>query len=253
MIEDPLFYLVAIPAILIVGISKGGMGGGLGIVAVPMMSLVISPAQAAAILLPILCVMDLFALWGFRGVYDRANLRLLLPAAFVGIAVGTLTYSHLSEAHIKLIVGLTSLLFAANWLLQRLGTQRLEARNAGPVAGRLLGALAGFTSFSVHAGGPPVDMYLLPQRLDKSLFVGTTVIFFTAVNYAKLAPYAWLGLLNTDNLVTSLGLMILAPVGIRLGLWLHHRIRDESFYALCYALLLVAGLKLSIEGAEGLL
>jgi len=84
MIEDPLFYLVAIPAILIVGISKGGMGGGLGIVAVPMMSLAIPPAQAAAILLPILCVMDLFALWGFRGVYDRANLRILLPAAFAG-------------------------------------------------------------------------------------------------------------------------------------------------------------------------
>jgi len=96
-------------------------------------------------------------------------------------------------------------------------------------------------------------MYLLPQRLDKSLFVGTTVIFFTAINYAKLAPYAWLGLLNTDNLGTSLVLMILAPVGIRLGLWLHHRIRDESFYTLCYALLLIAGLKLSIEGAEGLL
>lgn len=252
MIEDPLFYLVAVPAILIVGLSKGGMGGGLGVVAVPMMSLAIPPAQAAAILLPILCVMDLFALWGFRGVYDRTNLRILLPAALLGVATGALSYNALSEGDIKLMVGLTALLFAANWLIRQLGGLELKATSARPIAGRFFGALAGFTSFSVHAGGPPVDMYLLPQRMDKSLFVGTTVIFFTVVNYVKLVPYAWLGLLDTGNLSTSLGLMILAPIGIYLGIWMHRRVRESWFYLLCYGLLLVAGLKLSIEGAASL-
>ncbi len=253
MITDPLFYLFAVPAILIVGLSKGGMGGGLGMVAVPMMSLSVPPAQAAAIMLPILCVMDLVGVWGFRGVYDRANLCILLPAALLGIGVGALSFEYLSEAHIKLLVGVLALVFTANGVIRRLGGRLLPARAPNPLVGRLLGGLAGFTSFSVHAGGPPLDMYLLPQRLDKSLFVGTTIIFFTVVNYAKLVPYAWLGLLDATNLSTSLVLVGLAPVGVYLGIYLHRRISDGWFYLFVYALLAVAGLKLAYEGLLGLL
>jgi uncharacterized membrane protein YfcA len=253
MLTDPLFYLVAIPALLIMGISKGGLGGGLGIVSVPLMSLVIAPSQAAAIMLPILCVMDGFALWGFRGQYDKANLRTILPAALLGIGVGAATYSYLSDSHIRLMVGLIALVFSLNWLYHRWRGNALLAQPQNRVKGWILGAVSGFTSFSVHSGGPPLDMYLLPQRLPKGIFVGTTIIFFTVANYTKLIPYSLMGLLDTTNLMTSLSLIILAPIGVRLGMLLHHRMTDGWFYWLCYCLLLVAGIKLSWDGASALL
>jgi len=253
MPTDPLFYLAVIPAVLIMGIAKGGMGGGLGVVSVPLMSLVMPPTQAAAILLPILCVMDLFALWGFRGLYDRNNLKTLLPAALFGILVGTVSFRYLEEAHIKLIVGFIAVVFTLNWLIKRLNGRTQPAKPARAWLGRLFGSVAGFTSFSVHAGGPPLDMYLLPQQLHKSVFVGTTVVFFTVVNYVKLIPYAWLGLFDTRNLTTSLGLIVLAPLGIWMGIYMHRRISEGWFYALCYGLLLVSGVKLSVDGMTALM
>ncbi len=252
MITDPLFYLAAIPAVLIVGISKGGLGGGLGILAVPIMALVIHPLQAAAIMLPILCVMDLVGLWGFRGRYDRANLKIILPAAILGIIIGALSFRYLSEHHIKLLIGVIALTFTINYWYKKWRKTPAKVRSADPLHGGFWGTLAGFTSFSVHAGGPPINIYLLPQKLDKTLFAGTTVIFFAVVNYFKLIPYAWLGLLQIDNLSTSLVLVALAPVGVYLGMYLHHRINEFWFYVVCYGLLFVTGVKLTYEGVIGL-
>jgi uncharacterized membrane protein YfcA len=250
LISDPLFYFLAVPIVLLVGVGKGGFGGGIGLVAVPALSLVIPLAQAAGILLPILCVMDLFALAAYRGQYSAVNLRRLLPAALVGIAMGALAFGTLDERWLRMIVGAIAVAFALPWLIgvaQRRG-QAPAARSAGPLSGVFWGAAAGFTSTLAHAGGPPVAVYLLPQKLPPTLFVGTTVIFFTVVNYTKLIPYAWLGQLRTENLLTSLVLLPLAPLGIRLGRWLHDRLDDVLFYRISYVLLLITGLKLVSEG-----
>jgi uncharacterized membrane protein YfcA len=252
LITDPLFYLLAIPAVLIVGISKGGLGGGLGLIAVPLMALAISPFQAAAILLPILCVMDLVSLWGFRGRYDRANLKILLPAAILGLGIGALSFQYLTATHIKLLIGSIALVFTLNFGINKLRKRSPEKTLADPLKGSLWGTLAGFTSFSVHAGGPPMNIYLLPQQLDKTLFAGTTVIFFAVVNFIKLVPYSLLGLLDTENLMTSLMLVIFAPIGVYTGIWLHKRINDTWFYLLCYGLLFLTSLKLLGEAARDL-
>tara|TARA_R110001583_G_scaffold41161_2_gene131028 strand:+ start:7861 stop:8628 length:768 start_codon:yes stop_codon:yes gene_type:complete len=244
LITDPLFYLFAIPAVLIVGISKGGLGGGLGLIAVPLMALVIPPFQAAAILLPILCVMDLVSMWGFRGRYDSRNLKILLPGAILGIGLGALTFQYLSETHIKLIIGVIALLFTLNFGINKLRKRSPKKTSADPIKGSLWGTLAGFTSFSVHAGGPPMNIYLLPQQLDKTLFAGTTVIFFAVINFVKLVPYSLLGLFESDNLMTSLALVIFAPIGVFTGIWMHKRINDTWFYLICYGLLFLTSLKI---------
>jgi uncharacterized membrane protein YfcA len=253
LITDPFFYLAAIPAVLIVGISKGGFGGGLGLIAVPMMALVISPAQAAAIMLPILCIMDLFALWGFKGNFDRKNLRVLLPAAGVGIIIGALSFHLLNESHIKLLIGIMTLAFCLNWLRQNLFHPEIIAKPASTGRGSFWGTLAGFTSFSVHAGGPPLNFYLLPQQLEKRVFVSTAIIFFAVINYLKLIPYSLLGLLPEGNLMTSLVLIPLAPLGVKLGIYLHDRINTTLFFRLCYLFLFVTGFKLSWDGLQSML
>lgn len=253
MILDPYFYLVAIPAVLIVGISKGGFGGGLALVGVPILALVISPTQAAGILLPILCVMDLFALWGFRGKFDKKNLMILLPAAAIGVGVGAWTFRYLNEDHIKLMVGVVTLSFCINWLIQTVRKVELAIKPATTSRGLFWGMISGFTSFSVHAGGPPLNFYLLPQRLDKTLFVGTTVVFFALVNFIKLVPYAYIGLLPTGNLATSLVLIPLAPLGVKLGLYLHSRIDTNLFFLFIYLFLFITGFKLIYDAISAMI
>jgi uncharacterized membrane protein YfcA len=246
LVADPLFYLLAVPVVLIVGISKGGFGGGVGMIAVPLLSLAVPLPRAAAVLLPILCVMDLFAVRAYRGELSRPDLHRLIPGAITGIGLGAFAFGVFEERWLRVTVGAIAVAFSADWALglSRSRGRPREARPPGAAAGTFWGLVAGFTSTLAHAGGPPVSLYLLPRRLHPTLYVGTTVVVFTIINYVKLIPYAWLGQLRADNLATSLVLLPLAPLGVRLGRWLHDRVDETGFYRIVYGLLLLTGLKL---------
>jgi uncharacterized protein len=252
LIADPWFYAAAVPAVLLVGMSKGGFGGGLGMTAVPLMALVISPIQAAGILLPVLCLMDLLAMWQYRGLWIWPELRILLPASLAGIAAGALSFGYLSEDLIRLIVGVIALVFTLHYLHNKWRSPEAGLPDFPRAVGLLGGGVAGFTSFIAHAGGPPVNMYLLRRSLGRTQFVATTVLFFAVVNYVKLIPYAWLGQFDTGNLTTSLVLAPLAPFGIAIGVWLHRRVSDRLFFGVVYVLLFCVGLKLIYDGSGAL-
>lgn len=242
------FYVVAALAILITGIAKGGFGQGSGGIAVPLMSMFILPAEAAGIMLPILCAMDIFSVHAYRRLWSREHLKIMLPGAVVGIALGAAAFGALPVNGIRLLLGIISVTFALNqWL--RL-TERIAARFAagrgppGAAAGVFWGAVSGFTSTLAHAGGPPYAIYMLAQRVDKTLFVGTSAVFFLIVNYAKLVPYYFLGQLNAGNLTTALLFSPLVPLGVWIGVFLHRRMSQRTFFNLSYSLLLATGLKL---------
>jgi len=253
LLSDPWFFAVAIPAVVLFGISKSGFGGAFGAISVPIMALAISPVQAAAILLPILCLMDLLGLWAYRGKWVRSELRILLPAALLGIGIGTALFEYMNADVIRLIIGAVALLFAVHYWNQGVSPGQEQARVLPPAAGIISAGVAGFTSFVAHAGGPPLSMYLLRRSLDKTEFVATTVVFFAVVNYTKLLPYAWLGQLSTDNLTASLLLAPFAPLGIAIGMWLHKRISERLFFRAACAFLLAVALKLIGDGIRGLL
>jgi uncharacterized membrane protein YfcA len=253
LLSDPWFFAVAIPAVVLFGISKSGFGGAFGAISVPIMALAISPVQAAAILLPILCLMDLLGLWAYRGKWVRSELRILLPAALLGIGIGTALFEYMNADIIRLIIGAIALVFAIHYWTQSTDPRREQARALPPAAGIVSAGLAGFTSFVAHAGGPPLSMYLLRRSLDKTEFVATTVVFFAVVNYTKLLPYAWLGQLSADNLTASLLLAPFAPVGIVTGMWLHKRISERLFFRAACVFLFAVALKLIGDGVRGLL
>jgi uncharacterized membrane protein YfcA len=253
LITDPWFYAVAIPAVLLFGIAKGGFGGGLGTAAVPLMALVISPLQAAAILLPILCVMDLVALWKFRGKWVWPELRVLLPASLIGILVGALLFGYMSASVVRLIVGAVAIAFTTHHWVSKSRAHGVPLPTFPRSYGLLGGSIAGFTSFVAHSGGPPISMYLLRRPLNRTDFAATTIVFFAVVNYVKLIPYTWLGQFDTANLATSAALVILAPIGVLTGSWLHARISDRFFFAFVYVLLFAVGAKLVFDGVGGLL
>lgn len=170
-------------------------------------------------------------------------MKILVPAALLGIGIGTLTFSYLNEAAVKLIIAAIAILFTLDHWLR--GT-KVSTTGVAPRVGKgtVLGTLAGFTSFVAHAGGPPLAVFLLPQKMDKSVFVGTTVMLFIIVNYVKLIPYAMLGQFDASNLGTSLLFVPLALFGTWLGLWAHNKVSVTLFYRVCYSLLFLTGLKL---------
>ncbi len=242
MIDDPRFWLAAVPGVLLFGISKGGFAGGFGIVTVPLMALAVSPVQAAAILLPILLVMDVGAVIAYRGTWDRKLMKVLLPAGLLGTLIGTATFRLLSADAIKLLLGAIAIAF----VLYRVLRQGASSAPAPPsvAKGAFWATLSGLTSFVAHAGGPPLSVYLLPLRLPPTLLVGTVVMLFAVLNWSKVLPYWWLGLFSAQNFATSAALMPVGLAGVALGVWLHRRVNETLFYRLVYTFLLLTGLKL---------
>lgn len=245
MIHDPWFYAVAIPAVLLMGLSKSGFGAGFGALAVPLMALAVPVPQAAAIMLPLLAVMDGFGLAALWRERDRALIRLLVPAGLVGTVLGTVLFGWLSAPVVAGVVGALTLVFLA---IRRFFPPRADAPPPPRWLGWLTGITSGFTSFVAHAGGPPVGFYVLPLKLAPVVFTATMSVFFAAINASKWVPYAWLGLIDLRNMATALVLMPLAPLGVWLGVKLVRRIPQRLFYGLFELGMLLTGLKLLWDG-----
>ena len=244
-ITDPFFYAVAVPAVLLMGISKSGFGAGFGSLAVPLMALAITVPQAAAILMPVLLLVDLLGLAAFRHRFDRSLLKFLLPFGIIGTVVGTLLFKVLDSHWVAGIVGGCTLLFLAQRLL-------FPPRPDSPPPPKWLGAvlttLSGFTSFVAHAGSPPLNAYVIPLRLAPMTFTATMAFFYFVINLSKWIPYAWLGLLDAQNMSTSLVLLPLAPVGVWMGVRVAKRINPILFYRLIYFGMFLTGCKLLWDG-----
>ncbi len=247
---DPIFYVAAIPAVVLLGLSKGGFSG-LSSLAMPLFALAISPVKAAAIMLPILIVQDWVSVWAFRRDFELRNLAILVPGAVVGVAAGWLLAARVDEQAVRLAVGLISVGFVVFMLLRdRLASGAATQATVPP--GLFWGAVAGFTSFVSHTGAPPVMIYMLPQKLTPRIFAGTSAILFAIINLLKVWPYFALGQFSRDNLSASASLLPVAVVATFAGVWLVRRVSAERFYGAVLALTFIVGVKLIWDGAWGL-
>jgi uncharacterized protein len=248
--SDPVTLLAGLAAVTLVGLSKGGLGGAFALMGVPVLALVMPPVQAAALLLPLLLMMDAVSLWAWRGIFDRATLRAMLPAAAVGIGVGWLTAAVTPDGLVRLIVGLVALGF----VLRTLRPGRTDAvRPPRTISAWFWGGVAGFTSFVAHAGGPPYQVHTLPLRLDPKVYTGTAVIFFAVVNVVKVIPYAALGQLDARTLLSAALLLPPAIVAVLAGAALVRRMRPAVFYPFMIGMIALVGLRLVFDGVRGLL
>lgn len=247
---DGLFWLLAIVATLMVGASKGGLPL-VGMLSVPLMALYISPVTAAGLLLPIYILSDMYGLWLYRKNYDRRNIFILVPAAALGIAIGWATASITDENWVKLLVGVIGLAYCVDAVLK--ARAKLPPKPADLPRGLFWGAITGFTSFVSHAGAPPYQMYVLPQRLDKMVYAGTSTIVFALVNLMKLPPYWLLGQVNTGSLKIC---AMLAPVAL-FGAWLGYRLTlilpEKIFFRAVELALFLVSLKLIYDALPHIL
>ena len=249
IITDPLFYLLAIPAILALGLGKGGFAG-IGMISTPLLALTMPPLQAAAILLPILLIQDAISVWVYRREWSAWNLKVLVPGSVVGVAAAWLFAAYVPNAYVEVAVGATGVSFALYTWLGKVPAQ--PQRPSVPV-GMFWGSLAGFTSTIIQVGAPPYQVHILPQRLDKLTLIGTTIIFFALVNVMKLVPYFALGQFSPRTLATSVVLLPFAIAANFLGLWLARRTPTELFYKIAYLLVFIISLGLIWQGTAAIL
>jgi uncharacterized membrane protein YfcA len=245
LITDWHFYAAAVPAVLLMGIGKSGFGAGMGALAVPLMALTVTVPEAAAILMPLLFLADVLGMAAFRKDFDKALLKFLIPFALLGVVIGTLLFKVLDSHLVAGIVGLFTLWFLAQRLLfPPTANSPLPPKWLGMV----LATTSGFTSFVAHAGGPPVNAYVIPLRLSPVRFTATMAFLFFVVNLSKWIPYAWLGLLDLRNMSTSLVLLPIVPIGVWIGVRLARRMSPVLFYRLLYGGMFLTGVKLVWDG-----
>lgn len=252
LLTDPWFYATALPAVALYGFSKGGFAG-VSLLSLPLMSLVMSPVQAAAILLPVLLVQDAVTVMSFRKTWDLTTLTYLMPGALVGIVLGWLTASVVPQGTIRFAVGVIALLFCLNsWFL---APRRAAAISGGAThpphawapAG-LLGTACGYASFVVHAGSPPFLFYAVPRVASKEMLAGTMAVMFAIINVLKVPPYFGLGQFTATNLTAAAVLLPMAVIANLGGVWLVRRIAPVLFFQVITVLTFVVGIVLIVQG-----
>ena len=240
-----IFFLTVVPAIILFGIAKSGLGGSIALISIPLMTISMPLTTALGIILPILIFSDFIATYKYRKEFDIETLKLIVPFAAIGIFIGSLTFSYFSEELLKFIIGLMGFLFAGHYFFFKKNKEAKSEKNF--LKGGICSAVAGFTSFSVHAGGPPTSIYLLPLRMKKEIYVGTRIIFFTFVNLIKLPLYINLSMMNFETFKQSLILFPVALIGILIGYQLLKIIEEKLFYNILYALIFVTSSKLILD------
>lgn len=243
MPTDPLFYALALPAIVLLGLSKGGFVG-VGALALPILALVMSPVQAAAVMLPLLLVQDAVGVWAFRKTWDRRVLIVMLPGAAIGIGLAYLLASRVSEDVVLAVLGAISIVFALYrlWLIRR--PAAIVAADAPAWIGTLLGVASGFTSQIAHSGQPPFQMWVMPKKLSRDILVGTTAIYFAVVNWVKVPAYLALGQFTHENLMISAILLPVAVISTLAGVKLVRKVSSERYEVIIYWLMILVGAKL---------
>jgi len=237
------FFVIAGIAAFMVGASKGGLPM-VGVLGVPLMTLVMSPVAAAAMLLPVYIVSDMVGLWAYRKEYSVRNLVILLPAMIFGVGLGWATAKVTEEWMVTLLVGLVGLYYCATVVFRKANA---PPKPADVPRGVFWGTIAGFTSFVSHTGGPPYQTYVLPQKLPKMMFAGTSTIVFAIINLVKLVPYWALGQFNAGNLEAAAMLSPVAVAGALIGYKATTIIPERIFFRLVEVALFVISLKLIHE------
>jgi uncharacterized protein len=244
--HDPIFYLVAGAAILLVGLAKGGFIG-FGALCMPILTLVMDPIKAAGVLLPILIVQDVVGFWAFRKTLDRALLRVMLPGAIIGIFLGWLFAATVSVRGIEALIGIIALSFGGNRLLDIYGFGFTMKRQMPNWVGSIWGMISGFTSQVAHAGGPPFQAWALGRGLPRDTYAGTSILFFAIVNWAKVPAYFALGQFTRENLILTGLFMPLAILSTFAGVALVRHIDPKRFFMLVNVLMVVVGVELLLR------
>ena len=237
-------YIIGALAVLFIGLSKAGFGGGLGMLVTPLCVLAFDAKSAIGILLPLLCAGDVFSLYHYWGKWNRHNLNYLIPGVVVGVIIGVQLIGQFSPRQLNVAIGILAVVFVVFQFVKEVIFKAEGAFQPNHTIGVPCGIGAGITSTIAHGAGPVVSVFLIPQKLPKEIYVGTTVLVFTWINWIKMPFFISNGIIDSHTIHTSLYYLPLIPVGVWMGVWLNRKFSEGLFTQLVYILTFLAGLEL---------
>lgn len=254
--ESITSWVIAYAAVLFIGLSKAGFGGGLGMLTTPLCVMAFGPKDAVGILLPLLCAGDAFTLYHYWGKWEKRNAMYLMPGVVIGVLVGVQLIGHFSARQFNVVIGVLAIAFVIFQLTKdRIfaaeSTFKPDHKIAWP-----FGLGIGITSTFAHGAGPVAALYLVPQKLAKEVFVATNILIFTCVNWIKMPFFildrsmidvpvlASQALITQDTLIKSALLLPILPIGVWLGVWLNRKVSERIFLRLVYLFTFLTGLHL---------
>lgn len=247
LLSDPKTLLLAVIAVVILGMAKGGFSG-FGALATPLLALALPPTQAAAMLMPVLLVQDVVSVWSFRRTWDRWIVAWMAPGALAGVVIASVLAAAVPEERLLLVLGLITLGFGLYRLWIERGGRIIAPSSSPGWVGMLFGAATGFTSQIAHAGGPPFQMWVTPRRLEHQTYVGTSSVLFAMINWMKVPSYLALGTMTRRTLGAGLLLLPLAVISTLVAVRVIRRMNPHSFYTIVYVLMVLLGAKLTWDG-----
>lgn len=242
--SNPGLFSLLILAAFLVGLSKGGLPA-VAMLSVPILSLYMPPMVAAALLLPIYILSDVVSVWLYRREFSVANIKVLIPAGVAGVLIGWATAAYVSDKMVALLIGVMGISFCLyTWSKKQSG---ITPKPPNKLKGLFWGALSGFTSFVSHAGAPPFQIYVLPQKLPKMVFAGTTTIVFAVINLAKIVPYSSLHPYTFTTLEVSAYLLPVAAIGTVVGKHLIEKLSEKWFFLAVQIALFIISIRLVVS------
>lgn len=240
------FWIAAAAASYLIGLSKGGVPA-IGVMSVPIMALVMDPVLGAGLLLPIYLLSDAYAIYLFRGKFSVRNLKILIPAGVIGVILGYMTVSYVSGTTVKMMIAIIGFSYLYSAVRNRLRKDLPPPRPADVPRGIFWGVVSGLGSYISHSGGPPFQSYVLPQRLEKLVYVGTATVFFAVVNFTKLPAYLVAGQISWESVKI---IMLVSPMAV-FGAWSGYRmtklVPERIFFLFVELALLLVSVKLGWE------
>lgn len=245
-------YLLASIGVLLIGLSKAGFGGGLGVLTTPLCALAFQklgkdPVFALGFVLPLLIAADSFSLWRFWRKWDANNLRYLLPGVILGVLASVQLIDRFSPRQLNIAIGALAMAFVAFQLIKEKVFAAEGAFAPNHKIGQPIGLLAGVTSTFANAAGPVIALFLLPQQMPKATFVATNIFIFCWINWIKLFVFLPKQIVTRETLLANVPYLPLIPIGVLAGIWLNNRIPERHFRTIVYTFTFLTGLKLALS------
>ena len=256
------YILTAIVALLFTAVSKGGFGGGVGIISVPLMMRVAPTTFVLGLWLPVLIACDIATIRRYPKEWDPRTFLPLTPGMLAGIVLVTVVAGGINmeanpgspnqkllEAALRIGTGIISLVFVVFAYRPRREDGGEGWRPTWRVA-LPAGFAAGVTTMVAHTAGPIVTMFLLPQKMEQRVFVGTCGRFYFIFNTIKIPFMVACGFLSLLSFNYCIWLVLLGPPGVFFGEWLNQRVNAVWFTRLIHLSLLIAAVMLIRDGLK---
>ncbi len=230
----------------LIGVSKAGFATGLGMLTTPLLASAMSAREALGVVLPLLCIADLFTISLYWKKWDFSLVKYPLVGVVVGTAIGMLFVNGISDRGLKVSIGITGLILVALLIIRNIWYPEKVYRPSW-WEGVATGIAAGFTSTISHGAGPIIAIFLIAQKPDKILFVASSAIYFTLGNLVKVPPYLWTEIITKETLIKDLYFLPMIPLGVAIGYLANRYIPQKWFGVLVYVLLIAASVDLLVR------